>query len=113
MFNGKVPEYLEGIFPPNVTSPPWTQNACLAEFQPSVPDSIIRHITACVQRLHNGISLLDKLEEVFGHPLERTTGIPQTSCHLVAHGSVLFLLYVEIGFSFPDKKPTLIVQSTR
>lgn len=113
MHNAKVPDYLSTLFPPNVTSPPWTQNACLAEFQPSVADSITQHIMESVQRLQRGIVLLDQLEEVFGHPLERTSGIPQTSCYLVAHMSVFFLLFVEIGIGFPDKKPILSVQNIR
>lgn len=109
----EVPEELAVLFPPSITSPPWSQNACLAEFQPSVADGLSEHIVKCVQRLKSRSLLIDQLAELLGHPLESTSGKRVCACFLVACGPTQFLLFVEVGIGFPEERPSLCVQMIR
>lgn len=109
----EVPEEIAVLFPSTVTSPPWSQNACLAEFQPSVTESLSEHVLKCAEMLKSRSLLIDQLAELLGHPLESTIGRRVCACFLVACGSIQFLLFVEIGIGFPEERPSLCVQMIR
>ncbi|GMH35534.1 hypothetical protein BSKO_03402 [Bryopsis sp. KO-2023] len=111
----KVPPSLSTFFASMTTSltPAWSENTCLAEYQPSAVDSINEQIKLSLKRLQNRSIVIDKLSESLGHALERGFGVKETALYLVAFGGTQFLLFLEIGAGFPEDKPSLSVQMVR
>ncbi|KAL8128943.1 hypothetical protein V2J09_018098 [Rumex salicifolius] len=105
---------MKALFPvEDVKLPSWLDGMCMAEYLPSIEDTLQMQIIEAVALVGARRRFIEALATTFGRPLEADPIFCRKATFLVANGVFTFLVHFAIPVQFPKQQPSLILQSSQ
>ncbi|KAI0488785.1 hypothetical protein KFK09_028624 [Dendrobium nobile] len=97
----------------DVKLPSWVDGMCMAEYLPSLEDTLIVQVMEAVAFVGARRRFIEALVPKFGRPLEADPIFCRKATILAVTGVFTFLVHFSLSTHFPKQQPTLILQSSQ
>lgn len=95
----------------DVKLPVWPDGMCLAEYIPTLKDTLKRQVSEAFASVTSRKSFIECLYVPFGRPLEADTIFCRRVSVLASSGIFAFLVHISLATQFPKQQPALTFQS--
>ncbi|KAG0454799.1 hypothetical protein HPP92_024091 [Vanilla planifolia] len=97
----------------DVKLPSWVDGMCMAEYLPSLEDTLNIQIMEAVASIGGRRRFIEALAPKFGRPLEADPIFCRRATFLAVTGVFTFLVHFSLSAQFPKLQPTLTLQSSQ
>lgn len=105
------PELKEVFDVEDVKLPIWPDGMCLAEYTPTLKDTLKRQVNDAFSSVTSRRSFIESLSVPFGRPIEAETIFGRRVSVLASSGIFVFLVHFSLSTQFPKHQPSLTFQS--